>query len=149
MIVNYSNQEILIREKSIFLAGPTSRDCSLTCWRKEAICILSKIGYDGVVYVPEFEHNFNKYDYMNQVYWEREAMNVSNVISFWIPRKLPEMPAFTTNVEFGYWLKSGKIIYGRPNNAEQIRYLDWIYKKELKLEPLSNLYDLMQKSIDF
>ena len=50
MIVNYSNQEILIREKSIFLAGPTSRDCSLTCWRKEAICILSKIGYDGVVY---------------------------------------------------------------------------------------------------
>ena len=76
-------------------------------------------------------------------------MNVSNVISFWIPRKLPEMPAFTTNIEFGYWLKSGKIIYGRPNNAEKIRYLDWIYKEELKLEPLSNLYDLMQKSIDF
>lgn len=32
---------------------------------------------------------------------------------FWIPRSLPDIPAFAVNVEFGYWLHSGKIIYGR------------------------------------
>lgn len=49
------------------------------------------------------------------------------------------MPAFTTNVEFGYWLKKCR--------KNKIFGLD--IQEELKLEPLSNLYDLMQKSIDF
>jgi hypothetical protein len=38
--------------------------------------------------------------------WEREGLIKASVIFFWIPRGLPDMPAFTTNVEFGYWLHS-------------------------------------------
>ena len=44
---------------------------------------------------------------------EREALTNSTVIMFWIPRSLPDILTFTANVEFGYWLHSGKIIYGR------------------------------------
>ena len=38
--------------------------------------------------------------------WDREGLIKASVIFFWIPRGLPDMPAFTTNVEFGYWLHS-------------------------------------------
>ena len=38
--------------------------------------------------------------------WERIALTDATVILFWVPRKLPDMAAFTTNVEFGYWLHS-------------------------------------------
>lgn len=34
------------------------------------------------------------------------------------------MPAFTTNVEFGEDLHSGKMLYGRPDGAPKMRYLD-------------------------
>ena len=38
------------------------------------------------------------------------------------------MPAFTTNVEFGRYIGSGRVVYGRPDNAEKCRYLDWLYQ---------------------
>lgn len=58
------------------------------------------------------------------------------------------MPAFTTNVEFGYWLHSGKVIYGRPNDACKIKYLDWLYKEDTSENPINNLEKLMSKAID-
>ena len=33
------------------------------------------------------------------------------------------MPAFTTNVEFGMWLRSGKVVLGAPDDAPKLRYL--------------------------
>lgn len=30
------------------------------------------------------------------------------------------MPALTTNVEFGAWADSGKVVFGYPENAEGI-----------------------------
>jgi 8-oxo-dGTP pyrophosphatase MutT (NUDIX family) len=33
------------------------------------------------------------------------------------------MPAFTTNVEFGWWFQSGKIVFGAPPEAPKNRYL--------------------------
>ena len=80
--------------------------------------------------------------------WEREALTDATVIVFWIPRKLPEMPAFTTNVEFGYWLRSGKVIYGRPDDAAKIKYLDWLYKLDYEKEPFSNLEKLLKEAIE-
>lgn len=79
--------------------------------------------------------------------WEREALTESTVIMFWIPRSLPDMFAFTTNVEFGYWLHSGKVIYGRPDNAAKIKYLDWLYEEDYKKVPINNLEELLKESI--
>ena len=57
------------------------------------------------------------------------------------------MAAFTTNVEFGYWLHSGKVIYGRPNDASKIKYLDWLYKVDYGKNPYSDLESLLKASI--
>ena len=57
------------------------------------------------------------------------------------------MPAFTTNVEFGYWLHSGKVIYGHPNNAKKVKYLDWLYKVDYDKEPILKLDELLKESI--
>lgn len=56
------------------------------------------------------------------------------------------MPAFTTNIEFGEDLHSGKIMYGRPDNAEKCRYLD---KRiiEIKEKVFNDLNKLIQESI--
>ena len=66
---------------------------------------------------------------------------------FWIPRSLPDMPAFTTNVEFGYWLHSNKVIYGRPDDAVKIKYLDWLYELDYNERPFNNLDDLLEEAV--
>ena len=131
-------------EKSIFLAGQTPRDKNTISWRNEAIKILEKLGFDGIVYVPEYSTWKPKADYVDQAMWERDGLSNATIIVFWIPRHLPNMPAFTTNVEFGYWLHSGKIIYGRPNEAEKIKYLDWLYKLDYNEEPVDSLEELLK-----
>ena len=144
MIVNYSDEKIIKGEKSIFLAGPTPRDKDTISWRVDAVKILEKLGFDGIVYVPEYSTWKPKTDYVDQAMWEREGLSNATIIAFWIPRHLPDMPAFTTNVEFGYWLHSGKVVYGRPNDAEKIKYLDWLYKLDYNKEPIDSLEELLK-----
>lgn len=148
MIINYSDQEVIKGKKSIFLAGPTPRGENVISWRTEACKILEKIGFDGVVYVPEYSTWKPKEDYVDQAMWERIALTDATVILFWVPRKLPDMAAFTTNVEFGYWLHSGKVIYGRPNDASKIKYLDWLYKLDYDKNPYENLQSLLEASVE-
>ena len=130
MIINYSDQEVIKNQKSIFLAGPTPRGEGVDSWRTMACEKLQEFGFEGVVYVPEYSTWKPKADYVDQAMWEREALISSTVILFWIPRSLPDMPAFTTNVEFGYWLHTGKVLYGRPDSASKIKYLDWLYEED-------------------
>ncbi|MCI9233561.1 MAG: hypothetical protein HFH08_03055 [Bacilli bacterium] len=148
MIINYSDQEVIKGKKSIFLAGPTPRGEDVVSWRTEACQILEQIGFDGVVYVPEYSTWKPKEDYVDQAMWERIALIDSTVILFWIPRKLPDMAAFTTNVEFGYWLHSGKVVYGRPNDASKIKYLDWLYRLDYDKSPYENLQSLLRASVE-
>lgn len=54
MVKNYSDQEVLKGEKSIFLAGPTPRENNDVSWRVEACKILEDNGFDGIVYIPEY-----------------------------------------------------------------------------------------------
>lgn len=147
MKINYSDQEIIKGEKSIFLAGPTPRGKDSLSWRKEACEILKKLKFDGVVYVPEYSTWKPKESYIDQAMWERNALTEADVIVFWIPRKLPDMPAFTTNVEFGYWLSSKKVIYGRPDDATKIKYLDWLYELDYNMKPYNNLQTLLEESV--
>ena len=148
MVINYSDQKVLKGEKSIFLAGPTPRGEDVISWRVKAAKYLEDNGFEGIVYVPEYSTWKPKEDYVEQAEWEREALSNASVIAFWISRTLPEMPGFTTNVEFGYWIHTGKVLYGRPNDSRKIKYLDWLYKKDTNKEPCSNLEELLNESIE-
>ena len=111
---------------SIFLAGPTPRDAGVTSWRPEALRLLRQAGFDGVVFVPEDEGEGFRGSYFDQVTWERDALAASDCVLFWVPRELSTMPAFTTNVEFGLWVKTGRAVLGYPTKAPKMRYLGWL-----------------------
>ncbi len=147
MIINYYDEEIIKGKKSIFLAGPVPRDKETISWRNEACQKLLEFGFDGVVYFPEYHSKKTKDNYTEQSMWERMALTEATVILFWVPRSLPKMPAFTTNVEFGYWLHTKKVIYGRPDDAEKIEYLDWLYQIDYNKKPYNNIDDLLKDAI--
>ena len=150
MKVNYSDQEVIIAKKSIFLAGPTPRDEAIHSWRPFAIKLLREIGFDGVVYVPEYSTGEILHNYDSQITWEWDALDVAGAILFWVPRKLDNMPAFTTNVEFGLFVKEDRTFYGRPDNAELIRYLDNLYKRHHKDRHIpSDLHSLCRSCVDY
>jgi ADP-ribose pyrophosphatase YjhB (NUDIX family) len=109
---------------SLFLAGPSPRTAGVPDWRQEALTILAELGWDGVVFVPLPETITDTVNYDNQVEWEQKMMGMSDMIVFWIPRDLEKLPGFTTNVEFGMWMKSGKVVLGFPPKAPKMRYLE-------------------------
>lgn len=148
MRVNFSDEVVLKGKKSIFLAGPTPREEKVASWRVAAVKKLEELGFDGVVFVPEYSTWVPKTNYVDQANWEREALTEATVILFWIPRSLPDMPGFSTNVEFGYWLHSKKVIYGRPDGAPKTKYLDWLYKTDYNEEPFNDLDKLLEYAVE-
>ena len=148
MKIKYYGDVIEKSKKAISLCGPTPRNNKVISWRKEALDILKNIGYDGIVYVPELKNEipvFNTKD--EQLFWERNCYINSNVILFWVPRKFPSMLGLTTNVEFGYWIKSKKCIYGRPDGAYRTQYLDWLYNLEYNKKPINSLEELLKQAV--
>lgn len=138
MEVVYAGEEMPEKfSKSIFLAGPTPRNKEeQESWRPDALRILEDKGYDGVVFVPEPRNGEFKHSYDDQVEWEEKYLNVADCIVFWVPRDLepdskgyPKMAAFTTNVEFGVWQSSGKIVFGAPAKATKNGYLKYYADK--------------------
>lgn len=115
---------------AIFLAGPTPRDASTPSWRPQALHLLEQMGYTGVVFVPEPADGkwLSGGDaYQEQVEWERQCLDLADVIVFWVPRVMGgqhPMPALTTNVEFGLYVSSDKVVLGAPAWADSIRYLE-------------------------
>jgi len=106
--------------KSVFLAGPSVRgEKTRTPWRQEAIWLFQARKFGGELYVPEPFCD----DYQAQIDWEAEHLERADLILFWIPRDLETLPGFTTNVEFGEWMKSGKVLLGAPSDAPKMRYL--------------------------
>lgn len=122
-------------KKSIFLAGPSPRRPTDPNWREDAIVALERMGYDGVVYAPIWRggppsESGKPFNYDGQVKWETRYLNECDVIVFWVPRDMKTLPALTTNVEFGMWLTSGKVVLGYPEEAEHMKYMDWWAKQE-------------------
>lgn len=113
---------------SIFLAGPCPRDYGTSwqnTWHGEAVRMLEQAGFDGHVYIPlPFVG-----EYTEGVAWEDHFLSMADVILFWVPRSLPDMPGFTTNIEYGEWMDSGKVVLGYPEGAAKMRYLDYKAKK--------------------
>lgn len=128
-----TNFDILDAHRSIFLAGPTPRNVdgapSMIGWRDSAIGILAAQYHDTpnftTVFAPELGNGQWLGDYDGQVEWERRALDMATVILFWVPRELQHMPAFTTNVEFGMYMNSGRVVLGYPPHTPQMKYLDW------------------------
>lgn len=127
--------------KSLFLCGPSLRpgqDKEMESWRKDAIEILRDKGFDGVVFIPE-NRSFKAtkdFDYADQIEWEDKYLNVADCILFWVPRDLsldkednPKLPAFTTNVEFGFHASDGRVVFGCPEGAEKVDYLKYYADK--------------------
>jgi len=133
--------------KSIFLAGPTPRDKSVPSWRPDALKALSDLGFNGHVFVPEPREGVFTEDYVEQVEWESDALNMADVVVFWVPREMKTMPALTTNVEFGVWADSGKAILGYPEGAESVRYLQHMADK-LKIPSVKTLPDTMTRALE-
>lgn len=144
MNIIFSNQPIPNSlKKSIFLAGPSPRYyigsvIRTDTWRHRAIDILDQLGYDGVVFVPLPDYAFFKgiasnetIDYMNQVEWEEQAMNMADQLFFYVERT-EENIGLTTNIEFGKYCDSGKVVYCRPKDALKVRYFDNIWHKKDK-----------------
>lgn len=122
--------DIIDAKHSIFLAGPTPRDASGKDWRVEALSILEveqsiDIPAFKTVFVPDPGNGTWLENYDAQVAWEFQALEVSTIIMFWVPRELQVMPAFTTNVEFGMYMASGRAVLGYPPVTPKMKYLDW------------------------
>jgi len=127
MNIFYTLQNNIDFTNSIYLAGPTYRNLGLgkQSWRNECLDILKKLEFNGNIIVPEWIENKkpNEWTYSRQVSWEQNGLKKSNVILFWIPRNLKELPGLTTNIEFGEYLHSGKIVIGSPEDSDKNRYL--------------------------
>lgn len=132
---------------SIFLAGPTPRSPEVTGWRAEALELLEESEFEGVVLLPEPRSGVFRGEYTDQVAWEWAGLDNVDAIAFWMPRSLPEMPGFTSNIEFGLYAPSGRCVLGYPQAASKMRYLDWM-ARELGVPVYETLYDTLQGAIE-
>ncbi|MEU7866457.1 nucleoside 2-deoxyribosyltransferase domain-containing protein [Dactylosporangium sp. NPDC049140] len=111
-------------DAALFLAGPTPRTPDVASWRPEAVDLLRRRWTGGrlVVFSPEPATGVVP-DYDGQIGWEEAGLHHADRIVFWVPREPVTMPAFTTNVEWGTWHRSGKAVFGAPPAAPKNRYL--------------------------
>lgn len=147
MKVIYTPEPVILDGKSIFLAGPTPRSAEVASWRPYALELLDKLNFKGTVCVPERRDWKVAFEYNDQVEWEWQGLENCTAIVFWVPREVKTMPAFTTNVEFGSYVRSGRAFYGRPDGSAKNRYLDWLYGKTTGRKPHNNLHELLMEVI--
>jgi hypothetical protein len=126
----------------IFLAGPTLRTNQIA-WREDAIKLFEEYAdIDVSLVIPEPFMG----DYAEQIEFEHYHIQTSDLIFFWVPRDIEnKVYGLTTNVEFGMFMPlafraiSNPILYGRPEDSDNNRYLDYCYRKFYKQEPLDRL----------
>jgi hypothetical protein len=136
-------------KKSLFLAGPTVRIPDklrgVVSWRQEALLILAKLKFEGSVFVPEPMNvsTQSRWTFTDVVEWEEKHLNAATVIMFWVPRCFPELPGFTTNIEFGRWESSGKVVFGAPSSAPKVEYMRY-YATKLGIPQATTLEETIQ-----
>jgi hypothetical protein len=148
MDIQFADEPLQLRHPSLFLAGPTPRSADVPSWRPEALNLLWGLGFTGVVLVPERRDWSAKFTYLDQVEWEYAGLEGCTVIAFWVPRELQTLAGFTTNVEFGRYVGSGRYVYGRPDHAPYTRYLDWLYTKLTGRRPENTLRGTLQAAVE-
>ena len=131
---------------SIFLAGPTPRSADVPSWRPKAFELLEELGFEGTVFAPEDSKFSPRFDYMDQVEWEEAGLTRADVIVFWVPRELKTMPGFTTNIEWGRWCDSGKVVLGAPVDAPKLAYMRY-YATKLNVPQADTLKGTLQAAL--
>jgi hypothetical protein len=144
MQILYSDEPMKLEGFSVFMAGPSPRSADVESWRPEGLRLLEKFKFNGLALVPERKNWEAKGTYMNQVEWEYEGLENCTLVIVWIPRNLVTLPGFTTNIEFGRYVGSGRMLYGRPDGAPNTRYLDWLYEKLTNRKPENSLTEFMK-----
>ncbi len=147
MDVVYAGEAVAAWRPSIFLAGPAPRSTDVPSWRPEALGALRALGFGGTVLVPEPRDWSARFSYLDQVEWEYAGLEACSVVAFWVPRDLAALPGFTTNVEFGRYVASGRCVYGRPEGAPHTKYLDWLYAKLTGRAPEPTLPATMRAAV--
>lgn len=138
---------------TIFLAGPTVRghQSHLVSWRDDAVQLFKGYKFNGNLIIPEFsdKHASDKYRYDIPI-WEDYGLHECGVIMFWIPRT-KELIGLTTNCEFGYWMgyDQTKMIYGRPDDAYRITYLDimWVQNSKRNHMAVPPIHHTLEKTV--
>lgn len=140
---------------SVFLAGPTVRGNQhhLSSWRPDAVRLFKEKGFNGNLIIPEFSSKTESDQFRYDLpVWEFEGLTKSNVIMFWIPRTR-ELIGLTTNHEHGYWMARdrNRVVYGRPNDAYRMSYLDimWVedYKKRFSMNSGAIIHTTLEKTV--
>jgi hypothetical protein len=126
--VAYALQRFPAKEKTIYLAGPAPGNRSIRSWRYDALSLIAKFNFKGVVIVPEPEPEAVWVDYPSMVEWEEAALEAATCVLFWIPRT-GETPAIDVNVDWGMTLRSGKVVLGYPSEALEIRRVAYMASK--------------------
>jgi hypothetical protein len=142
---------------SVFLAGPTPRDPSVASWRPKAIQLFSDMKFNGSLYIPEPRNGGFDQDDEARSEWEHLGIANAGAVLFWVPRDIAGgMPGFTTNVEFGWVVRMvyeeghpDRVFYGRPDHAEECKYLDWLYHRYAEKEPHSDLESMVRCVVDW
>ncbi len=152
MTVCFSDQEPILDSNSIFLAGPTRRNSHYEMsYRKEIVRLYQEAGFNGIIYVPEiFEKRaFDENEVEKQTKWEWRCLDAAGIVLFWVPRKFPDMPAFTTNVEFGIYTekKPNQVVLGYPDNAKKMGYLRLRYEAVTGRKPCHSLKETIDESL--
>jgi len=106
----------------------------MTSWRFEAVELFKKYNFPGNLIIPEFTDKLESDQFRYDIpVWEYNGLQKAHIIMFWIPRTR-HLIGLTTNHEHGYWmaLKREKVVYGRPNDAYRISYLDIMWVEDAK-----------------
>ena len=89
------------------------------------------------------------FEYSDQIEWEHNALQRSNIILFWVPRDVKNMPAFTTNIEWGYWMAKNpnKLVLGYPKKAPKMKYMKY-YADKLGIPSTNKLKDAIEIAVN-
>lgn len=86
--------------------------------------------------------------------WEWDALDLSSVIVFWVPRDLTviedgklKMPALTTNVEYGLFARSGKCVFAYPSDAPKMKYLHKLATR-CNIPVFQSLEDVLREAVE-
>jgi len=146
MIIN-SPQQLPNRKKDwyVFLAGPIQGGPD---WQNNMPEI------PNVIWLSPRRVSYENFNWEEQVDWETRCMKIADVILFWIPEKIEDIPGrdygMTTRTEIGEYLAMGKkTIVAINSNYPGKRYLDFKARQYNSIAIVDTLDSAIDALTDF